>query len=237
MPSLELIIDVLTQEKQPVDSKFKARCLEVAAQSPCKNRKVGAILVSVCGTIVGEGYNHSTEGLPCEDASGATESHVVHAEVACMENYDERYRNYDFVDTPTPSAMYVTHNPCSSCLGAIRARLGKVQILVVESFMKFDSDKLRYDLVPAEWSEGDAEILTHGAKKYKPDNWREVDDIGRYYAALERHLKEFKKYLETGDKSKLYDSDSGLHHMKHLRTNAGFLLTLTENINEAINSD
>lgn len=197
--------------------------LEVAAKSPCHNRKVGAVLLDKAGGVAGVGWNHAINGGPCEDASGATEENVIHAEQAAIKNY---FANPTMLP---PVKMLITHNPCASCIAAIASAFGAdFKIEVVGAFMKFDSDKLRYDLIPNEWHKGDAEILTFGAKKYKPNNWRNVEDAGRYIAALERHLSAFKQAIENGDSDMLLDKDSGLHHLKHLRTNAGFLLTLTE---------
>lgn len=201
--------------------------LEMAALSPCGNRRVGAVIVGANDIILAQGYNHHRFGKPCEDASGATEADVIHAEEHAISNM---YTDWDITasDFPTPRAIYVTHSPCANCLSLIRDKLGDIDIIIVESFMKFDSDKLRFDLVPPEWPKGDAEILTFGSKKYKPNNWRDVDDIGRYIGALERHLLWFKLALESGQAELLFDEETGQHHMKHLRANAGFLLTLTE---------
>lgn len=82
---------------------------------------------------------------------------------------------------------------------------------------KFDSDKLRWDLLDIEFPESVVEVLTFGAKKYEPDNWRKVDNgINRYYAAALRHLSEWRK----GNK---IDTDSGLPHLAHVATNLYFL--------------
>ena len=199
--------------------KYRKELTELLTKSPCKKRKVAAIIVDADGMIIGSGYNHRN-GKPCEDAAGASEADVVHAEIAAIDSVPPEmlYK---------AEAIYVTHPPCANCQYEI-AKSGIEHVHVVETFIKFDGDKPRFDLVPAEWQLGDAQILTFGARKYKPNNWRHVDDIGRYIAALERHLNEFKQALETKDYKRFYDEETGLHHMKHLRTNAGFLLTLTE---------
>jgi len=59
--------------------KFEAEALKVAAQSPCKKRKVGAILVDIENdTIVASGYNHNpNDDEPCE-TDGITMPNVVH---------------------------------------------------------------------------------------------------------------------------------------------------------------
>ncbi|MBO4622272.1 MAG: hypothetical protein J5691_00070 [Bacilli bacterium] len=66
---------------------------------------------------------------------------------------------------------------------------------------KWDGGKLRWDLVPWEAFEQVVERFTHGAIKYGPNNWKEVDDAeDRYFAALMRHLVAHRK-------GELYDPD------------------------------
>ncbi len=208
----------------------KQAALNAAIQSKCEKRKVGAAIANSDGTILATACNYSESGCACEDAAGATKADVIHAEVAAIDKMkltgnDARYNMEELT-------IYTTHAPCADCRAAIE-RVGIEHIVVVETFMKFDTDKLRYDLIPVDWSEGDAEIITFGAAKYKPNNWKEVDDVGRYFAALERHLIACKKAYEKKDTTLLFDEETKLHHMKHLRTNAGFLLTLLEDkINE-----
>ena len=53
---------------------------------------------------------------------------------------------------------------------------------------KHDSNKPDFTLVdPAVMLEV-AEVFTHGAEKYSPDNWRKCTEPKRYVAAAERHI-------------------------------------------------
>jgi len=122
----------------------------------------------------------------------------------------------------------VTHEPCNACLKLI----GHLEIEVVKDCIKFDTGKLRYDLVPTEVYKGLAEIHTFGARKYKPNNWRTVDDIARFMAAAERHFQHFKECMETGDTSLLFDEETKKHVLKHAIINLGFLLELTKTVEE-----
>ena len=83
---------------------------------------------------------------------------------------------------------------------------------------KFDSGKLMLDLIPPEATRALGEVLTYGAQKYGPNNWRGVEPR-RYEAALQRHLLAWKEGEQR-------DAESGLHHLKHVLTNAAFLVTL-----------
>ena len=54
--------------------------------------------------------------------------------------------------------------------------------------VKFDTSKLRLDLIPPELEIAVAAALTYGAAKYDARNWEKGYDSGRAYAAVRRHL-------------------------------------------------
>lgn len=84
--------------------------------------------------------------------------------------------------------------------------------------LKYDSDKLRWDLLPIDTIEDVVKILTFGANKYGPDNWQGLDNFeDRYYGALMRHITAWRK----GEKM---DEESGLSHLAHAMCNLVFLL-------------
>lgn len=75
--------------------------------------------------------------------------------------------------------------------------------------VKFDSEKPRWDLLPINVTEEVVKVLTYGAKKYSPDNWKKVADLdNRYYAAAMRHLCAYRQGEET-------DPESGFSHLAH----------------------
>ena len=83
---------------------------------------------------------------------------------------------------------------------------------------KFDEDKLRWDLLPLDIMEDVVRVLTLGAKKYGPENWKCVAHAKRrYIAALLRHLTEYEKGYNI-------DDESGVSHLAHVITNGIFLL-------------
>lgn len=87
---------------------------------------------------------------------------------------------------------------------------------------KYDQDKMRYDLVPFRGLDDVVRVLTYGANKYGPDNWREVKRAEeRYPAAALRHLS---AYLQ----GEAYDPESGLPHLAHAVCSLLFVLTLDQ---------
>ena len=250
---------------------------KAAAKSPAVKRKVGAIIVCDADNVVEiSGYNHNNGGV-CEDSVGNTLPTVVHAEVDAI----NKLAYAKIMDKPGEKlnlvnyTMYVSHQPCIECEAKLKSVNLKYE--VVSEFLKFDGDKLRYDLVPysstnvlclhdsgplrgdelectfkyfemyrernnkemlllafislSDWIEGSHEriptaslealatILTFGARKYKPNNWRNCTELERYDAAFMRH---YLAHMSGEDK----DSDSGYPHLWHALTCLAFLVEL-----------
>lgn len=83
---------------------------------------------------------------------------------------------------------------------------------------KESSGKIRLELICPTAILGMGEVLTKGAEKYTPNSWQNVEDpIDTHYAALFRHLMLWRA-------GELDDKETGLSHMKHILTNAMFLL-------------
>ena len=74
---------------------------------------------------------------------------------------------------------------------------------------KFDGGKLQYGLVPPLALKAVVDVLTFGAEKYEPDNWKHVPDSKRrYFDALQRHVWAWKEGEQL-------DPESGRHHLAH----------------------
>ena len=74
---------------------------------------------------------------------------------------------------------------------------------------KFDGGKLRYGLLPPLALKATVDVLTFGAEKYEPDNWKHVPDSKRrYFDALQRHVWAWKEGEQI-------DPESGKHHLAH----------------------
>ena len=82
---------------------------------------------------------------------------------------------------------------------------------------KNDQDKIRLDLIPPECLFSLGKVLTYGAKKYEPNNWRKGIDFSRVYAALLRHLFDW-----WGGKWR--DDESGFGHLEQAFCELMFLL-------------
>ncbi len=77
------------------------------------------------------------------------------------------------------------------------------------SGVKYDGEKPMMDLLPAHSVLEVAEVLTIGANKYSPDNWRKVPKLQkRYLAAGLRHIFAHM----TGE---MFDPEDGKTHLSH----------------------
>lgn len=85
---------------------------------------------------------------------------------------------------------------------------------------KYDAGKPQMSLIPPLAERAAAEVLTFGARKYDPENWRKVPEARRRYldAAL-RHINEYRSGHPT-------DSDSGLPALAHAIVSLMFVLEL-----------
>jgi hypothetical protein len=80
---------------------------------------------------------------------------------------------------------------------------------ILEQGHKDDSHKISVDLIDPLAILGLGNVLTFGAKKYAPHNWRKGIVYSRVIAALLRHLLAIMRGEDT-------DPESGLLHIDHL---------------------
>lgn len=89
---------------------------------------------------------------------------------------------------------------------------------MIEQGRKFDSGKLRYDLVPVLAFEDQVKGLTYGTIKYDDNNWIKVPEgRKRYMAATFRHIQAYRK-------GEMYDKESGCHHLSCAINNLSFIV-------------
>lgn len=81
---------------------------------------------------------------------------------------------------------------------------------------KFDKAKPRMDLLDMDALEGLAAVLSFGAEKYEPYNWRLGIVNSRLIASMLRHLSAIQRGEDI-------DPESGLSHIDHLGCNWMFL--------------
>jgi hypothetical protein len=86
-----------------------------------------------------------------------------------------------------------------------------------QNFIKKDSGKLQWSLMPFEELKDVVKVLMHGAEKYSPDNWKKCDNVVRYKDALMRHVIAYVSGEEI-------DSEFGLSHLAHAVCNCLFLM-------------
>jgi len=84
--------------------------------------------------------------------------------------------------------------------------------------IKYDTDKIQYDLIDPHALEDMAKVLTLGAIKYDRYNWKNVEEH-RYVSATMRHFEAYRK-------GELCDPESGLSHLAHAMVNLMFLYCL-----------
>lgn len=88
---------------------------------------------------------------------------------------------------------------------------------MAEEGRKHDGGKLRYDLIPVLALEEVTKVITLGAEKYDPENWKRVPEgRRRYTAAAFRHIEAWRKGEIT--------DEIGTHHIANAISNLMFIL-------------
>jgi len=81
---------------------------------------------------------------------------------------------------------------------------------------KEEEGKRRWDLVPFRVLGFIVDAITFGTHKYEDDNWKKVEEgENKYFAAMERHISQYREALEENDISLEFDKQSGLHCLAH----------------------
>jgi hypothetical protein len=110
-------------------------------------------------------------------------------------------------DTPMKTAWYVKPDLDA---GVVKSE--------TKTGVKFDQDKPQWTLVPFKALDEVVKVLTIGAKKYAPDNWKKVPNARqRYIDAAFRHMSAYA----SGEK---LDAETGKSHLAHAMCCLLFLL-------------
>ena len=75
--------------------------------------------------------------------------------------------------------------------------------------VKYDNGKPQWSLLPFRALGQVVEVLTYGAKKYSPDNWKKVPDARRRY--IDAGFRHFTAYAS----GEIHDVETGKHHLAH----------------------
>jgi len=90
--------------------------------------------------------------------------------------------------------------------------------VTLKTGVKFDQEKPQWTLVPFKAFDHVVEVLTIGARKYAPDNWKKVPNARqRYIDAAFRHMSAYA----GGEK---LDAETGKNHLAHAACCLLFLL-------------
>ena len=91
---------------------------------------------------------------------------------------------------------------------------------MIQDSYKADYGKDAWHLLPLQPIRMIVQVLTFGALKYAPDQWKEVPDAkNRYFSAMLRHITAWWEGERT-------DRESGLHHLAHAGCCLIFLIWL-----------
>lgn len=103
---------------------------------------------------------------------------------------------------------------------------GKGNMATAEG-VKHDEDKPKFSLMKPDALMEMVAVLTYGAKKYSPDNWKHLENARqRYFDAANRHLWQWYGGEER-------DPESGLHHLAHAMSSLMFLIQMDKEEEDA----
>lgn len=100
----------MNKKQEQFDKSYLRMALVWSANSYCKRRKVGAILVKD-RMIISDGFNGTPSGFEniCEDEEGKTKPYVLHAEANAISKVAKSGNN------SSGATLYVTDAPCMEC--------------------------------------------------------------------------------------------------------------------------
>lgn len=127
----------------------------------------------------------------------------------------------DVVGFPTIITSSEANEICSLVLDyreRQRKQGGTVEIKKVAEIRgsRFNTGKLRMDLIDPSAMEGLAAVLSRGAEKYTAHNWRQGLPYMEIIASMQRHIMRIAAGEDT-------DPETGLPHADHVQCNAMFL--------------
>ena len=141
---------------------------------------------------------------------------LIEVEYNAQYDHDDGTRQYKFICVKTKKEYLLSPE-------ITRDNIQEVIVKATDG-VKYDAGKLRYELMTWELVEGITTVLTYGALKYAPHNWKYVKGRRwRYFGAVMRHILEWWKGVTYNDEKLKYDKDTGLSHLYHAGCCLGFL--------------
>ena len=109
----------------------------------------------------------------------------------------------------TESTTYIPTTAGSEYL----ERVGALPASPSPAGLRYDTGKVRLDLLPAEWIWGLGQVMTAGAAKYEPRNWEKGMAWSKVLGPMRRHIV-------TWLAGETYDAETGCHHLAMVAWNA-----------------
>ena len=140
---------VMNKKQEQFDKSYLRMALVWSANSYCKRRKVGAILVKD-RMIISDGFNGTPSGFEniCEDEEGKTKPYVLHAEANAISKVAKSGND------SSGATLYVTDAPCMECSKLIiQAGIKRVVYMIeyrvrdgIELLQRAGIDVTKYEL-------------------------------------------------------------------------------------------
>ena len=125
-------------KQELLDRRYMRMAFIWAANSYCKRRKVGALLVKD-KMIISDGYNGTPSGFEniCEDENDVTKPYVLHAEANAITKVARSNNSSE------GATLYVTSSPCIECAKLI-IQAGIIRVVYADAYRLSDGiDLLR----------------------------------------------------------------------------------------------
>ena len=128
----------MDKKQEQFDKSYLRMALVWSANSYCKRRKVGAILVKD-RMIISDGFNGTPSGFEniCEDEEGKTKPYVLHAEANAISKVAKPGND------SSGATLYVTDAPCMECSKLIIQAGIKRVVYMIEYRVRDGIDLLR----------------------------------------------------------------------------------------------
>ena len=129
-------MNTIDLKQEQLDKRYMRMAFIWAANSYCRRRQVGAILVKD-KMIISDGYNGTPSGFEnvCEDENDITKPYVLHAEANAITKVARSNNSSE------GATLYVTSSPCIECAKLI-IQSGIKRVVYADSYRLSDGIEL-----------------------------------------------------------------------------------------------